>query len=71
MEQLFNIDLGKISNSSKKEEIDRIKNLEQFLKTGLPNKKDENWKFSDLNTIISKNFKNISNNDNFKLDKKI
>ena len=32
MEQLFNIDLGKISNSSKKEEIDRIKNLEQFLK---------------------------------------
>ena len=71
MEQLFNIDLKKISNSSKKEEIDRIKNLEQFLKTGLPNKKDENWKFSDLNTIISKNFKNISNNDNFKLDKKI
>ena len=71
MEQLFNIDLGKISNSSKKEEIDRIKNLEQFFKTGLPNKKDENWKFSDLNTIISKNFKNISNNDNFKLDKKI
>ena len=71
MEQLFNIDLGKISNSSKKEEIDRIKNLEQFLKTGLPNKKDENWKFSDLNTIISKNFKNISNNDNFKLDKKV
>ena len=70
-EQLFNIDLGKISNSSKKQEIDRIKNLELFLKTGLPNKKDENWKFSDLNTIISKNFKNISNNDNFKLDKKV
>ncbi len=71
MEQLFNIDLGKISNSSKKEETDRIKNLEQFLKTGLPNKKDENWKFSDLNTIISKNFKNITNNDNFQFDKKI
>ena len=70
-EQLFNIDLGKISNSSKKQEIDRIKNLELFLKTGLPNKKDENWKFSDLNTIISKNFKNITNNYNFKLDKKV
>ena len=42
-----------------------------FLKTGLPNKKDENWKFSDLNLIISKNFKKIENNDEFKFDKKI
>ena len=34
-------------------------------------KKDENWKFSDLNFIISKNFKQITNYNNFKFDKKI
>ena len=45
--------------------------MELFLKTGLPNKKDENWKFSDLNLIVSKNFKQITNNDELKFDKKI
>ena len=71
MEQLFNIDLNKISSASSQEALDRKKNLELFLKTGLPNKKDENWKFSDLNFIIKKNFKQISNNDELKFDKKI
>ena len=33
------------------------KNLKLFYDNGLPNKKDENWKFTDLNSIISKNFK--------------
>ena len=45
--------------------------MKLFLKNGLPNKRDENWKFSDLNFIINKNFKQISNNDEFKFDKKI
>ena len=71
MEQLFNIDLKKISSASPYEALERKKNLELFLKTGLPNKKDENWKFSDLNFIISKNFKQITNNDDLKFDKKI
>ena len=71
MEQLFNIDLNKISSASSQEALDRKKNLELFLKTGLPNKKDENWKFSDLNFIIKKNFKQITNNDELKFDKKI
>ena len=65
MEQLFNIDLEKISSSTKKEALERKKNFELFLKTGFPNKKDENWKFSDLNFIINKNFKQITNNDDF------
>ena len=39
------------------------KNLDLFYKTGFPNKKDEDWKFSDLNSILNKNFKNIFNND--------
>ena len=71
MENLFNIDLNIISSSSKKEALERKKNFDLFLKDGLPNKKNENWKFTDLNLIISKNFKNITNNYNFKFDKKI
>ena len=39
--------------------------------TGFPNKKDENWKFSDLNAIIIKNFKKITNNIDLSLDKNI
>ena len=57
MEELFNIDLDKISNSSNKEALDRKKNLELFFKKGLPNKKDESWKFTDFSLIINKNFK--------------
>ena len=71
MEQLFNIDFKKINSSNDKEAADRKKNFELFLRGGLPNKKNENWKFSDLNYIISKNFKNITNNDEYKLDQKI
>ena len=71
MEQLFNIDLKKISSSSKKEALNRKKNFELFLKSGLPNKKNENWKFTDLNLIIKKNFKQITNNEDFELVSKI
>ena len=71
MDQLFNIDLKKIPVSSDEEALERKKNFELFLETGLPNKKDENWKFSDLNFIISKNFQQISISDDFKFDKKI
>ena len=71
MEQLFNIDLKKISTFSKSEAFDRKKYFDLFLKNGLPNKKDENWKFSDLNYIISKNFSRITNNQESILDKKI
>ena len=70
MKQLFNFDIQKISNLSKKEKQERQNNLKAFLDNGLPGKKDENWKFSDLKFIISKNFKNISNNFEFKLKKK-
>ena len=71
MEQLFNIDLKKISTSSKKDLDERKKNLNLFLESGLPNKKDEDWKFTDLNAIIKKNFKNIKINQEYNLDKKI
>ena len=71
MEQIFNFDLEKIDSSSEKELLDRKEKLKLFLDAGLPNKKDENWKFTDLNSIISKNFKKIVNNNDFKFDKQI
>ena len=71
MEQLFKIDLKTIPTSSKKEAEERKKNFDLFLKSGLPNKKDENWKFTDLNFIIKKNFNKITNNIRFKFEKKI
>ena len=71
MEQLFKIDLKTIPTSSKKEAEERKKNFDLFLKSGLPNKKDENWKFTDLNFIIKKNFNKITNNSQFKFEKKI
>ena len=71
MEQLFNIDLKKISTNSKKEFDERKKNLNLFLENGLLNKKDEDWKFTDLNAIIKNNFKNIVNNHDFTFNKRI
>ena len=71
MEQLFNFNLSKLPNASAKEASDREKNLKLFLQSGLPNKKDENWKFTDLNFIINKNFKNITNNFDFVFGEKI
>jgi Fe-S cluster assembly protein SufD len=37
----------------------RKKNFNQFLENGFPNKRVEDWKFSDLNQIISSNIKNL------------
>ena len=70
MEHLFNMNLKNIY-LDKKRSFRKKKIFELFLKAGLPNRKDENWKFSDFNFIISKNFKQITNCEDFKFDKKI
>jgi len=44
--------------SSSQKEI-KEKNFNKFIEQGFPNKRIENWKFSDLNQIISTNFKNL------------
>jgi Fe-S cluster assembly protein SufD len=61
MEQL-KIDFDKIIESLKlsDESINsRKKNLNQFVESGFPNKRIEDWKFSDLNQIISSNIENL------------
>ena len=62
MEQL-KVDFDKVIESLKlsEESINsRKKNFNQFVENGFPNKRVEDWKFSDLNQIISANIENLS-----------
>tara|TARA_Y100000590_G_scaffold298094_1_gene336019 strand:+ start:4418 stop:5665 length:1248 start_codon:yes stop_codon:yes gene_type:complete len=63
MEKQLKIDFDKIiknSNFSEKDIRFKKDNLNKFISSGFPNKKLENWKFSDLNQIINKNIGNLS-----------
>ena len=62
IEQL-KIDFNKIEENSKFSEDNikfRKKNLQHFVEKGFPNKRIEDWKFSDLNQIILANINNLS-----------
>jgi Fe-S cluster assembly protein SufD len=54
--------------SNKNVEI-RKKNLNQFSRNGFPTKKIEDWKFSDLNQIISSNIKVLNFYSNLTINK--
>ena len=56
--------------SSKNIELKRD-NFNYFFEKGFPNKRDENWKFSDLNHIISKNIKKLSFYNDFSKSKQV
>ena len=63
MEDQLKIDFEKIIKNSSFSENDikfKKNNLYKFISSGFPNKKLENWKFSDLNQIINKNIGNLS-----------
>ena len=58
----FNINslkIDKIKKITEKENDFRVKNLDFFKSTGFPNKKLEDWKFSDFRDIISRNFEEL------------
>jgi len=62
MEEQLKIDFDQVIKKLKpsKQEIElREKNLNRFIKNGFPNKRIEDWKFSDLNQIISSNIKGL------------
>ncbi len=63
MKQYYDFKIDKIRDLSTEEINLRKKNLELFYQIGFPNKKDEDWKFSDLNSILVRNFNSISNNN--------
>ena len=63
MNDQLKIDFKKTLENLKlsKENIElREKNLNQFIDNGFPNKRVEDWKFSDLNQIISLNIEDLS-----------
>ncbi len=51
----------KIRNKSDKSLKLREKNLSSFKKNGFPNKREEDWKFTDLEKILNDNFKELNN----------
>ena len=62
MEKQLKTDFYKVIKNLKlsKKDIElRQKNLNEFIKNGFPNKRIEDWKFSDLNQIISSNIKEL------------
>ena len=63
MQQFYDFKVEKIKNLSSEEKKLRKKNLELFYLNGFPSKKDEDWKFTDLNSILGQNFSNIVNTD--------
>ena len=63
MKQNYDFKIDKINDLSPEEVSLRKKNLDLFYQTGFPNKKNEDWKFSDLNSILNNNFNKIVNND--------
>ena len=69
MTQFYDFKIEKIKNLSLEDKNLRKKNLDLFYKKGFPNKKNEDWKFTDLSSILSKSFNNIVNN-NFQSDDK-
>jgi len=69
MKQNYDFDIEKIKNLSQDEKVSRQKNLDLFYESGFPSKQVEDWKFTDLNLILNKNFDNISNEVNFESSK--
>tara|TARA_B100001029_G_scaffold172097_1_gene169535 strand:+ start:296 stop:1540 length:1245 start_codon:yes stop_codon:yes gene_type:complete len=49
----------------------RRESLKSFIEMGFPNKKLEDWKFTDFNQIISKNFKKLKINESIKKTNKV
>ena len=62
--------ISKLNFTNAQKEI-KEKNIDNFLKKGFPNKRLEDWKFSDLKQIISNNFEDLNflneNNTELKL----
>jgi Fe-S cluster assembly protein SufD len=71
MKNFYDFKIENIHNLSIEEKNTRKKNLDLFYQNGFPNKKNEDWKFTDLNFILGKNFNNLANKDFISEDKKL
>ena len=61
----------KINNSTLNEKKFREENLSYFNKNGFPNKRLEEWKFTDFNQIVLDNFKELKSNYSIDTEKTI
>ena len=52
-------EINKIKLLNQKDKNFRLENLKLFNQQGFPTRNQEDWKFSDINQIFSKNFKNL------------
>ena len=52
--------IDKIEKITTEEKNFRVKNLEFFKTNGFPNKRLEDWKFTDFRDIVDKNFKELN-----------
>ena len=58
--EINSAEIDKIEKITTKEKNFRVKNLESFKNMGFPNKRLEDWKFSDFKDIVNKNFKELN-----------
>ena len=63
--------IDKINKITLEEKKFRIKNLELFKAVGFPNKRYEDWKFSDFKNIVDTNFNILDTNKVSSINKKI
>jgi len=63
--------IDKINKITSEEKKFRIKNLELFKAVGFPNKRYEDWKFSDFKNIVDANFKILDTDKVSSINKKI
>ena len=74
MKEQLKIDFEKIleiSNFSKKDIEFKKNHLNKFIESGFPSKKQENWKFLDLNQIIQKNIGELSFYNDYSITNKV
>jgi len=74
MTEQLQIDFDKITKSSNISENDiefKRKYLKKFIEKGFPNRKQENWKFLDINQIIQKNIGDLSFFNDYSLTNKV
>ena len=74
MKEQLKIDFNKIqevSNFSNREIEIKKSYLNKFIENGFPNRKQENWKFLDINQIISNNISDLSFYNDYSIENKI
>ena len=74
MKEQLKIDFNKIqevSNFSNRDIEIKKSYLNKFIENGFPNRKQENWKFLDINQIISDNISDLSFYNDYSIENKI